>query len=204
MEESSIFESSFFTSATFLQSDNRFLQPEPRKKLEAKSKRKLTEEDSVFEEIKKFRISNTCTAGELRMRKDVARFIEYLGGVADVCLSIEETSERRWLLTFNDPEPSMLNPELPSHFLISVPKFYPHSAPTVFCLQMGFIGGPFFDFDGKVLHPIFTGRDWVPTMSLENILATLKDVRSHFFSSFSSFSSLPNERETVPIEDEDL
>ena len=64
---------------------------------------------------------------------------------------------------------------VPNRFLIIVPKYYPHTAPTVKCLD-NYIIGDQFDENGNSIHPNFHGG-WNALCSLEQIVSTLREIR---------------------------
>ncbi len=64
---------------------------------------------------------------------------------------------------------------VPNRFLVIVPKYYPHAAPTVKCLDRYIIGDQ-FDENGNSNHPNFHSG-WNALCSLDQVVSTLREIR---------------------------
>ena len=71
----------------------------------------------------------------------------------------------------------------PSVFLVTVPRYYPHNAPMVRCLEDGF-SSDFFRASGEVVHHKLDS-DWFATSSLVTVIDILKEIRLSFAQKFS-------------------
>ena len=101
----------------------------------------------MTEQIKRFRITNT--PGELRLQKDMKE----LSGRTDVQFHYPE-EPGSVVLTFQS-HPLYLY--VPAVFRVNVPRFYPHNAPTVQCLDeeysaTGTVTCPYILPTGELLH----------------------------------------------------
>lgn len=75
-------------------------------------------------------------------------------------------------IIFNNDE----NHLIPSRFLISVPRFYPHKAPIVQCLDKELISfSTCFDEGGNLIHNVIT--EWRAVNSLGSIIQSLREIR---------------------------
>jgi ubiquitin-protein ligase len=70
-------------------------------------------------------------------------------------------------------------PFLPNRFIVSVPRYYPHNAPAVQCLDTAFYGNNFFDETGRTLHPLLTTQ-WTAIYSLQTVVLVLREMREMF------------------------
>ena len=82
----------------------------------------------MTEQIKRFRITNT--PGELRLQKDMKE----MSGRTDVNFQYPEEPGSVVLIFPTHP----LYLHIPAVFRVSVPRFYPHNAPNVHCLDEKF------------------------------------------------------------------
>ena len=66
----------------------------------------------------------------------------------------------------------------PSIFLVTVPRYYPHNAPLVRCLEGGFTCDH-FNASGEVIHQKLN-TDWFATSSLITVITILEEIRLGF------------------------
>jgi hypothetical protein len=64
----------------------------------------------------------------------------------------------------------------PSAFLVSVPRFYPHVPPSVYCMDHGLFECSYFRVDGRVLHPMLHD-EWRPVFTVRDVLGWLHAIR---------------------------
>lgn len=65
---------------------------------------------------------------------------------------------------------------IPSRFLVTVPRYYPHNPPQIRCLDGKCYGSLHIDLEGNVKHPELESN-WSPIKSLYNVVQTLHDIR---------------------------
>lgn len=103
-------------------------------------------------------------------------------------------------ITFPNPE----NELIPSKFLITVPRFYPHSAPAVQCLDHSALPySSYLDENGYVVHRIIS--DWKAIYSITAIIQSLKEVReaySYGIKDGAAGSAFTDEDDTSSVMDE--
>ncbi len=103
----------------------------------------------------------------LRLAKD----IQEVSRLIDVSAQITEIPSIA-SISFPNPE----NEAIPSKFLITVPKFYPHNAPIVQCLDYGVLPfSSYFDENGRLNHRIIS--DWRAVYSLLTVIQSLRELR---------------------------
>jgi ubiquitin-protein ligase len=131
------------------------------------------EEISITEEIKKVRISTT--AGLLRAQRDVKEF-------NDTCASQSGNEKKTVELTICHGQQEIycqfktLPLSCPSLFRISIPRFYPHSQPTVYCVHAHDNCSSFIDpATGRCSHTNLEDG-WVATMTLMDVVAILEQI----------------------------
>jgi ubiquitin-protein ligase len=66
-------------------------------------------------------------------------------------------------------------PFAPALFRISVPRYYPHNHPIVFCITEGF-PCPFISPTGEITHPRLR-EDWSAVGTLLTVIETLQSIR---------------------------
>jgi len=98
-------------------------------------------------------------------------------------LFVEKLSALSVVLAFS--EAYNCGASMPCNFLVCVPKYYPHSCPSVKCLDYGMESFN-INRDGFVSHQVLT--EWSPVKSLLDVVHLLHDVRNRF-SENSSISS---------------
>ena len=72
----------------------------------------------------------------------------------------------------------------PSLFRISVPRYYPHNHPVVFCLNEGFVC-PFILPTGKITHSSIC-EDWSAIGTLGTVIDILQSIRLMFHNTVTS------------------
>lgn len=71
---------------------------------------------------------------------------------------------------------------LPSRFLVTVPRYYPHRPPVIRCLDSrGLSFPPHLDTDGTV-HHISLESEWSPIKTLQSVVQVLHDLRVYISS----------------------
>lgn len=64
----------------------------------------------------------------------------------------------------------------PSTFLVNVARYYPHSAPTVKCMEASYVSD-YIDGNGEVMHAGLNS-EWTALSSLDTVIQILLFVRS--------------------------
>jgi hypothetical protein len=67
---------------------------------------------------------------------------------------------------------------MPSIFLITVSRYYPHTKPTVVCLEKGFESN-YISENGEVTHRQLD-EQWLAIYSLRNVIEVLEEIRSSY------------------------
>ena len=117
------------------------------------------------------KVKITPTPGILRLMKD----IEALENEPNILLELCEEKNRVKLEYRVDQERIMHSP---NRFEIFVAKRYPHEAPTVRCIDSGFVCR-FIDEEGIVLHP-YLREEWTAIFSLTNVVEAVQQIRVLF------------------------
>ena len=145
----------------------------------SRSKRKANDEDadaldsdiSITEDIKKVRISTT--PGLLRAQRDVKEVNDsFQTSTCPVELRVCH-GEQNVLCIFKE-----LPPSCPRLFRISIPRYYPHSRPTVHCVSQSSSGSSWQSDcispnSGVCSHPALE-EGWMATMTLMDVVTTLE------------------------------
>eukprot|EP01038_Epipyxis_sp_PR26KG_P008438 gene8438-11415_t len=140
----------------------------------------------LVEKIKRCRITNT--PGELRLQKDVQELNE--DGV-NIKFSVNPASI---IITF-DKSGEEDDFYLPSSFSVEVPKYYPHSAPQIKCLDNQiYQTSSYINVNGDVIH-IGLNQNWNALCSLRNVVEILKHIRASFLE-----STIPQLPQPIPMQ----
>jgi hypothetical protein len=165
----------FFRSTTINNSSGK-------RKIETKSS--VTNYDSLEENIKRCRISNT--PGELRfifflffrkfrriklsffyvrrLQKDIKELRDMIG------IRIESTIDPATIIIFFESN------DLPNKFSVNVTRYYPHAHPIVVCLSPRPPGCHFIDNNGLVIHSSLM-ECWSAVHSLRNVVEVINTLR---------------------------
>lgn len=73
-------------------------------------------------------------------------------------------------------------PFAPATFRISVPRYYPHNSPIVYCVDRGFTC-PFILPTGELIHPSLR-EEWSAIGTLRTIIEVIQNVRLMFHNTF--------------------
>lgn len=93
-----------------------------------------------------------------------------------------DTSSSSQVPLFHQYGSTMRRDILPSQFLVTVPRYYPHQPPVVCCLDSrGLSFPPHLDADGTVHHPSLQS-EWSPIKTLQSVVQVLHDLRVYISS----------------------
>jgi ubiquitin-protein ligase len=127
-------------------------------------KRDIDAEDEISEKLKRFKLSKT--PGELRLRKDFIELRDYPhpGCLLELC---EDASTL--LITVRYVYADLLSASFTLRFLVKVSTYYPHTAPTVECLdsQGVSIFPMHIQANGLLKHPLL--KAWNPVQSMRDV-----------------------------------
>ena len=93
-----------------------------------------------------------------------------------------DTSSGSQLPLFHQCGTTMRRDILPSQFLVTVPRYYPHRPPLIRCLDSrGLSFPPHLDADGTV-HHVSLESEWSPIKTLQSVVQVLHDLRVYISS----------------------
>ena len=99
-----------------------------------------------------------------------------------------DTSSSSQLPLFHQYGTTMRRDILPSQFLVTVPRYYPHRPPVIRCLDSrGLSFPPHLDADGTV-HHVSLESDLSPIKSLQSVVQVLHELRVYISSQTPSSS----------------
>lgn len=114
----------------------------------------------------------TPTPGTLRLMKD----IEALENESNIVLETNREDSSRVQVEYRVDQGREM--QCPNRFEVAVAKRYPHDAPSVRCLDTGFVCR-FIDESGLVHHLSLT-EEWTAICSLTNVVEVLQHIRNLF------------------------
>mmetsp|Transcript_3255 Transcript_3255/g.5476 ORF Transcript_3255/g.5476 Transcript_3255/m.5476 type:complete len:305 (+) Transcript_3255:114-1028(+) len=137
--------------------------------------KRKAEDDTVDLEdtIKRFRI--TYTPGEIRLGKDLKELKNFPGVQFELTDNPSSVIVNYLECNFQCDVHEM---RLPSSFLITVPRYYPHANPEVTCMEDGF-RSDCIDINGKVTH-LQLQNEWSAIGTLATVLQVLECVRNTY------------------------
>jgi len=121
----------------------------------------------VSEQIKRCRI--TTSAGEILLRKEMKKYDDEITN-----FSYSFTDEPNVVhLLFNDS----LSDSVPNKFTITVPKYYPHDAPSVNCLDFhGYQHSNYINSVGDLVNiPVL--QSWDALKSTDHVITAIRVLR---------------------------
>lgn len=99
--------------------------------------------------------------------------------------------------------PPLMDPAncIPNHFMVTVPRLYPHQKPLTRCMEPSVAQGVYLDRNGYIHHPEL-GENWSAVKNLSTVVEVLRQIRLALLQhmrdqSYATISAVAEEEEVT-------